>query len=104
MSDEPERLDLAPETVTVALGALNAAIRAQRERIDQLRAERGRTSPQARKAVARLDELREAHRDLERVSGTIRRERHALRWLVDALERGDGHDFELRHAREVLDP
>ncbi len=67
----------------VAIGVLAVALREQKARVVALRAEHGRTSRQAKQAVLRFDEMREAY---EALSGEQSSERTA-RMLLDDLVR-----------------
>lgn len=87
----------------VALGAIVAALREQKAKLRAIREEHGRTSPQAKKAVARLDELREAHGALCGDQSGERTARMLLRGLVDEWREGAVTESSLRFAAEYLE-
>lgn len=91
------------ETRRVALGALVAALREQKAKVRATRDEHGRTSKQAKNAVARLDELREAHGALSSKQGGERTARMLLRGLVDEWREGAVTESSLRFAAEYLE-
>jgi len=73
----------------VALGVLVAALRAQKDTVRAVRAEHGRTSREAKKAVARLDELREAYQLFSGEQSGERLARSLLLSLVEEYDSGD---------------
>lgn len=91
------------DTRRVALGALVAALREQKTKVRAVRDEHGRTSPQAKQAVARLDELREAHGALSSEQGCERTARMLLHGLVDEWRAGAVSESSLRFAAEYLE-
>ncbi len=77
----------------VALGVLVAALRAQKDTVRAVRAEHGRTSREAKKAVARLDELREAYNVLGSAQSSERLASSMLSTLVHEYDEGDDAAF-----------
>lgn len=86
----------------VAVGALAAALREQKARVRQTREEHGRTSRRAKTAVARLDELREAHEALSAEHLDEVRALWLLRTLVDEIEAEADLSLTLSIARNYL--
>ena len=89
----------------VLTGALNDAIRAQKVKAATMAAEHGRSSRQHRTAVARLDELRDAHNRLQSLQVDYSHARMLLHGWVQARKTGDVGDeeFHLRLAREYFE-
>lgn len=87
----------------VALGALVAVMREQKDAVRKAREEHGRTSRQAKRAVARLDELREAHGALSCEQGCERTARMLLLGLVEEWRAGAVSESSLRFAAGYLE-
>lgn len=89
----------------VLTGALNGAISAQKAKAATMAAEHGRSSRQHRTAVARLDELRDAHNKLQSLQVDYSHARMLLGGWVQARKTGDVGDeeFHLRLAREYFE-
>ena len=86
----------------IAIGVLAIALREQKARVAALRAEHGRTSRQAKQAVLRLDEMREAHEALSGEQSTERTARMLLDDLVRAIDSGEDTADTLWIARDYL--
>lgn len=86
----------------VAIGVLAVAMREQKERVSAAREVCGRASPQAKKAVARLDDLREAHGALTGEQSSERTARMLLGELVRELDEGIDASGTLQIARGYL--
>jgi len=95
---------MTPEaTRRIAAGALAAMLRAQNQRVRAVRAEHGRTSPQAKTAVARLDELREAYARICCEQAAEHTARNLLVWLVNEWrDTGEVSESSLRFAAGYL--
>lgn len=89
----------------VLTGALNDAISAQKAKTAATAAEHGRSSRQHRTAVARLDELRDAHNRLQSLQIDYSHARMLLGGWVRACDKDDAYDiaFHLRLAREYFE-
>jgi succinate dehydrogenase/fumarate reductase flavoprotein subunit len=77
----------------VALGVLAAALRSQKGVVREARAEHGRTSREAKRAVARLDELREAYNAISSAQSSERFASSMLSTLVREYDEGDDAAF-----------
>jgi hypothetical protein len=86
----------------IAIGVLAVALREQKTRVAALRAEHGRTSRQAKQAVERLDEMREAYEALSGEQSSARTARMLLDDLVRALDSGEVTASTLWIARDYL--
>ena len=86
----------------IAIGVLAIALREQKARVAALRDEHGRTSRQAKQAVLRLDEMREAHEALSGEQSSERTARMLLDDLVHALDSGEVTASTLWIARDYL--
>lgn len=86
----------------VAIGVLAEACREQKAYVRQARATYGLTSRQARRAVARLDELRAAHEAISAVQSSERTARMLLDDLVTKLDAGVDTSWALDMARDYL--
>jgi hypothetical protein len=95
---------MTPEaTRRVAAGAIAAMLRAQNQRVRAVRVEHGRTSPQAKQAVARLDELREAYGRICCEQSAEHTARNLLAGLVDEWrDTGEVSESSLRFAAGYL--
>ena len=86
----------------VAIGVLAVALREQKARVAAMRAEHGRTSRQAKQAVLRLDEMREAYEALSGEQSSERTARMLLDDIVRALDSGEATASTLWIARDYL--
>jgi len=95
---------MTPEaTRRVAAGALAAMLRGQNAKLRAARAEHGRTSPQAKKAVARLDEMREAYARICDEQAAEHTARNLLAGLVDEWrDTGEVSESSMRFAAGYL--
>lgn len=87
----------------ILLGVLTAAIRAQRLKVRALASDYGRRDRRTRTAVARLDELREAHAAVGSRHGDERAVRDRLRYWMECRDEGSGEDLAISLARETLE-
>lgn len=87
----------------VLLGVLSAAIRTQRAEVARRRTELGQRDKSTLRAVARLDELREAHRRVDAPHSDLRHARRVLGWvLYDIEQEGAPSALTLDCARRLL--
>ena len=86
----------------VAIGVLAAALRVQKGIVADARATYGLRSKEARKAVARLEEMRAAHEALSGEQSTERTARMLLDDLVRALDAGEDVTHTMWIARDYL--
>lgn len=84
------------------LGVLAAAIRAQRVKVRTLVSDYGRRDKRTRTAVARLDELREAHAAVGSRHGDERAVRDRLRYWLACRDEGADEDLAISLARQTL--
>jgi hypothetical protein len=89
----------------VLTGALNDAISAQKAKATTAAVEQGRRASAYRTAVARLDELRDAHNRLQSLQVDYSHARMLLKGWVDSRKTGDVGDeeFFLRRAQEYFE-
>jgi hypothetical protein len=92
----------AADVRRVAIGALAAALREQNARVRATREEHGRTSRQAKTAVARLDDLRAAHEALTGEQSSERTARMLLGELVREIDEGEDFASTLSIARGYM--
>ncbi len=89
----------------VLTGALNDAISAQKAKATTVAVDEGRRTSAYRTAVARLDELRDAHNRLQSLQVDYSHARMLLKGWVQSRKTGDVGDeeFHLRLAREYFE-
>ncbi len=89
----------------VLTGVVNDAISAQKAKAATLAAEEGRRTSAYRTAIARLDELRDAHNRLQSLQVDYSHARMLLHGWVQSRKTGDVGDeeFHLRLAREYFE-
>ena len=86
----------------IAIGVLAVALREQKARVAALRAEHGRAARQAKQAVLRLDEMREAHEALSGEKSSERTARMLLGEIVRAIDSGEDTASTMWIARDYL--
>lgn len=89
----------------VLTGALNDAISAQKATATTVAVDEGRRTSAYRTAIARLDELRDAHNRLQSLQVDYSHARMLLKGWVESRKTGDVGDeeFFLRRAREYFE-
>ena len=86
----------------IAIGVLAVALREQKARVAALRAEHGRAARQAKQAVLRLDEMREAHEALSGEQSSERTARMLLGEIVRVIDSGEDTASTMWIARDYL--
>ena len=94
---------MTPDDVRrIAIGVIAVALREQKARVAALRAEHGRAARQAKQAVLRLDEMREAHEALSGEQSSERTARMLLGEIVRAIDSGEDTASTMWIARDYL--